>query len=43
MTLVVEVMNFVFRWKAFGRVEGISVEIKKVAYGMKLFPSVQAS
>ena len=36
-------MNFLIRWKAFGRVEGIGVEMKKVTYGVKIFPAVEAS
>ena len=43
MPLIVEVMNFLIRWKAFGRVEGIGVEMKKVTYSVKIFPAVQAS
>ena len=43
MPLIVEVMNFLIRWKAFGRVEGIGVEMKKVTYSVQIFPAVQAS
>ena len=43
MPLIVEVMNFFIRWKAFGWVEGIGVEMKKVTYSVQIFPAVQAS
>ena len=43
MTLIVQVMNFLIRWKAFSGVEGIGIEMKKVTYGVKIFPAVEAS
>ena len=43
MPLIVEVMNFFIRWKAFSWVERIGVEMKEVTYSVKVFPPVEAS